>query len=70
MSEDITSTRIDTREAAVAEQQLVIDDLNDVITKQWDVLNAMQREISMLGEQVAEFEHSSSSPTQQKPPHY
>ena len=70
MTKDTTSNRIDTLEAVIAEQQRTIDDLNEMITKQWDELNAMKREVSKLVDQVMDIEQNGVAPTDQKPPHF
>ena len=65
-----TVSRIDALEMTVAEQQVVIDDLNEMITKQWKTLDLMKLELSNMTDQVQNLEESQSAPAHQKAPHY
>lgn len=62
--------RIDSLEITVSEQQQVIDDLSEMVTKQWDAHEALKRELSKVTEQVRELEDGQPGPTHQKAPHY
>jgi len=46
MSQDQNVDRIDALEIIVAEQQQTIDDLNEVITKQWDAQELLKRQLN------------------------
>ena len=70
MTVDETASRIDALEMNVAEHQKIIDELNEIITKQWDALDLMKRQLSRFDDQLEELALGSSAPTDQKPPHF
>ena len=61
--------RIDELEIRAAHQDKVIADLNDVITSQWKKIDALERQLRRLNEEVQALE-ASDAPPNQKPPHY
>jgi SlyX protein len=62
--------RIDELEMRLAHQDKAVADLNDVVTEQWKKLEAMERQLRRLGEEL-EVRHVSEAPAaNQKPPHY
>jgi SlyX protein len=61
--------RLDELEIRVAHQDRAIADLNEVITAQWKKLEAMERQLRRLGEEL-EAQQSTEAPANQKPPHY
>lgn len=65
-----TVARIDALEMTVAEQQVVIDDLNEMVTKQWKALDLIKLELSNMTDQVRNLEENQSGPAIQKAPHY
>ena len=64
-----TDTRINDLEIRMAHQDQTIADLNEVITAQWKKLDALERQLKRLGEELESME-SGDAPTNQKPPHY
>ena len=70
MTPEKTSERIDNLEIILAEQQQIIDDLNEVITKQWDAQELMKHQLSKLTDQLLELEQNQPEPANQKAPHY
>ena len=62
-------TRIDDLEIRLAHQDKAIADLNDVITGQWKKIEALERQLRRLNEEMQALE-SSDAPPIQKPPHY
>ncbi|MCA0434236.1 MAG: SlyX family protein [Proteobacteria bacterium] len=62
-------TRIDDLEIRLAHQDRAIADLNDVITGQWKKIEALERQLRRLNEEMQALE-SSDAPPIQKPPHY
>ncbi|PCH80323.1 MAG: SlyX protein [Hyphomicrobiales bacterium] len=67
--EDI-SKRFDALEMIVAEQQQVIDDLNEMITKQWKSQDVLKRQLTKMTDQIHDLEESQPAAANQKPPHY
>lgn len=70
MSEERTLERIEALEIIVAEQQQVIDDLSEMMKKQWDRQEKLKRELAKLGDHLQDLEENQSAPTTQKAPHY
>jgi SlyX protein len=65
------ASRLDELEAKVMFQQESIDNLNEVITSQWKLIDQLKSQIGKLDDQLYELEMSSSGgTTNQKPPHY
>ena len=61
--------RVDTLEARLAFQDDAIETLNKTITEQWAKIDALTRQIALLGERLSEAE-SQPRPTNEPPPHY
>ena len=70
MIEDKTVDRIDALEIIVAEQQQVIEDLNDVITEHWKAHDLLKRQVDQMTDQLQELEENQPAPANQKAPHY
>jgi SlyX protein len=64
-----TETRIDDLEIRLAHQDQTIADLNDVITAQWKKLDALERQLKRLSEELQTMDQG-DAPANQKPPHY
>jgi SlyX protein len=62
--------RMDELEMRVAHQEKTIGDLNDVITGQWKRMEALERQLRRLGEELAALDEGGAPPANQKPPHY
>ncbi len=63
--------RIDELEIRIAHQDQTIEDLNAAITAQWKLIERLERQVTMLGERVAEAEQSAgAAPVDRPPPHY
>jgi SlyX protein len=65
---NITS-RIDELEIRMAHQDNTIADLNEVITAQWKKIEALERQLLRLGEELQTQQQGDGS-ANQKPPHY
>ncbi len=65
------SERLMALESHIAHQDGAIDDLNDMVNKQWAEIEALRREISELRARLARLE-GDLEPGQldEKPPHY
>jgi SlyX protein len=71
MSEmDDLRARLDKLEMLAAEQERVIEDLNETITGQWREVETLKRRIAKLDDELREVEAGMPAPPIQKPPHY
>jgi SlyX protein len=71
---------IDKIEETLAHQEQQIQDLNDVVTKQWAEIDRLTKVLSRLGDKVDEIQSSKSDDSEglsvieeaalNKPPHY
>jgi SlyX protein len=62
--------RIDALEIRLAFQDETIEALNNTITKQWQQIDALTRQIATLNERLQEAEASAPAATHEPPPHY
>ena len=68
MSDD---TRIEALEQALAHQQRLVEDLNEVVTRQADEIAAMQRKLDALTQRFLAVEQAVQPDTPvDKPPHW
>lgn len=61
--------RLEEMELRLAYQDKTIADLNDVITAQWKKIEALERQLLRLDEELRDLD-SLEAPPNQKPPHY
>ena len=61
-------SRIDELEIRAAHQDKIIADLNEMITAQWKQIEALQRQLRRLDEEVQSLDQGDVP--NQKPPHY
>jgi SlyX protein len=62
------SPRLDALEIRIAHQDRVIAELNDTVTAQWRKIDALERELKMLREEVRNAYPARNEP--EPPPHY
>lgn len=62
--------RIVDLEIQVTHQATTIDDLSQMVSKQWDSIDRLTRQIRNLQEAIVELEENAPAPANQKPPHY
>jgi len=70
MTENTTTERLDGLEAIVAEQQKTIDDLSEMIAKQWDAHERLKHQLGKMTDQIQDLEENQPAPENQKAPHY
>lgn len=63
------SSRLDTLEMRIAHQDKTIADMNDVITSQWRIIDALQRHVMELREEFRNIVPVRTTP-EPAPPHY
>jgi SlyX protein len=64
------SERIDVLETRLAFQDETIETLNKTITAQWQQIDALTRQVAMLGERLQEAETHARGAANEPPPHY
>lgn len=71
MSSDMKeiAERIDGLEIRIAHQDRTISDLNDVITEQWRKMEALERQVIRLRDEMQNMTPSRDAP-EPPPPHY
>jgi len=64
--------RLETLETLVTHQEQAIEDLNATITRQWDELAALKRQLGNMGERLREIADNPAltEPPEPPPPHY
>jgi SlyX protein len=65
----VSDSRINDLEVRMAHQDQTIADLNDVITAQWKKLDALERQLKRVSEELETMDQG-EAPANQKPPHY
>jgi SlyX protein len=65
----VCDSRINDLEVRMAHQDQTIADLNDVITAQWKKLDALERQLKRVSEELETMDQG-EAPANQKPPHY
>lgn len=63
------SSRLDILEMRIAHQDKTIADMNDVITSQWRIIDALQRHVMELREEFRNIVPVRTTP-EPAPPHY
>jgi SlyX protein len=63
-------SRIDALETRFAFQDETIETLNATITAQWKQIDALTRQVALLGERLQEAENNAPGATNEPPPHY
>jgi SlyX protein len=62
--------RIDLLETRLTFQDETIETLNKTITEQWFKIDALVRQLALLGERLQEAEARAPGPAGEPPPHY
>ncbi|MEK4032450.1 SlyX family protein [Methylocystis sp. IM3] len=71
MSDDASdsSSRLDRLETLMAHQERTISELNDVIAAQWRKIDALERQLLRLREDMQNIDRARDAP-EPPPPHY
>ena len=62
--------RIVDLEIQITHQSTTIEDLSEMVSKQWDVIDKLSRQVKLLQDAMLELEDQVGPPANQKPPHY
>ena len=62
--------RLDALEVRIAYQDQTIEDLNTIITEQWQVIDQLRRRLTVLEEQVRSGSYIADPASEKPPPHY
>jgi len=66
----MSNDRLDRLEIHVAEQQQMLDDLSEVLTRQTREIEALKARLSQSDNRISELEAGLPAPASEKPPHY
>lgn len=69
MSEKLEERVVDL-EIQLAHQTKTVEELSDMVSNQWDIIDRMKRKLKMLEDAMVELEDNAGPPANQKPPHY
>ncbi len=69
-SQNDPTERLDALEAIVAEQHQTIDELSEMVTRQWDVIELLKHQLAKMTDQLQDIEENQPAPDNQKAPHY
>lgn len=72
MNEAEALSRIEALENRITHQERVIDDLNVSVTRQWDQIDRLARQLEQVTDRLARAEENVASPggPEPPPPHY
>lgn len=70
MSDRDQLERLEKLESRVAFQDHTIDELNQVITEQWSVIEQLRRKLDAMEEQVRSGSYIADPAIEKPPPHY
>lgn len=70
MSDTDQSERLEKLESRIAFQDQTIEDLNQVMTEQWAVIDQLRRRLNAMEDQVRTGSYIADPMTEQPPPHY
>ncbi len=71
MTNDTTTDRLNDLEVKFSYQQETIDSLNDIVTKQWDTIENLRRQIERLEGRFQEMaDYQGEAGNEPPPPHY
>lgn len=62
--------RLDALEVRIAFQDQTIEELNDVVTKQWKTIDALTRKVALLEEHARSATAANDPRLEPPPPHY
>ncbi|MCT4656815.1 MAG: SlyX family protein [Cohaesibacter sp.] len=70
MDENLEDRVVDL-EIQITHQASTIDDLSEMVSRQWDMIDRLTRQVGVLKEALGELEDGLNNPAaNQKPPHY
>ena len=69
MTQELESRVVDL-EIQITHQANTIDDLSQMVSRQWDIIDRLTRQVTMLQDSLVELEENLPPPTVDKPPHY
>lgn len=70
MSDTDAGERLDKLESRIAFQDQTIEELNQVMTEQWTVIEQLRRRLEAMEEQVRSGSFIADPSTEKPPPHY
>lgn len=63
--------RLEALEAQQAHNERIIEELNEIVTRQWSEIDRLKRKLSAIDDQIAAVEHMARTGEKEAPPpHY
>ncbi|WP_319411121.1 SlyX family protein [uncultured Cohaesibacter sp.] len=69
MTQELESRVVDL-EIQITHQANTIEDLSQMVSRQWDIIDRLTRQVTMLQDTLVELEENMPPPSNEKPPHY
>ncbi|WP_321338518.1 SlyX family protein [uncultured Cohaesibacter sp.] len=69
MTQELESRVVDL-EIQITHQANTIEDLSQMVSRQWDIIDRLTRQVKMLQDSLVELEENLPAPGNEKPPHY
>ncbi|SFO12024.1 SlyX protein [Cohaesibacter marisflavi] len=69
MTQELESRVVDL-EIQITHQANTIEDLSQMVSRQWDIMDRLTRQVKMLQDSLVELEENLPPPGNEKPPHY
>ncbi len=63
-------SRVVDLEIQITHQANTIEDLSQMVSRQWDIMDRLTRQVKMLQDSLVELEENLPPPGNEKPPHY
>ncbi len=63
-------SRVVDLEIQITHQANTIEDLSQMVSRQWDIMDRLTRQVKMLQDTLVELEENLPPPGNEKPPHY
>ncbi|WP_316859331.1 SlyX family protein [uncultured Cohaesibacter sp.] len=57
-------------EIQITHQANTIDDLSQMVSRQWEMIDRLTRQVKLLQDSIQELEENIGPPGNEKPPHY
>jgi SlyX protein len=69
LTQELESRVVDL-EIQITHQANTIDDLSQMVSRQWEMIDRLSRQVTMLQDTLVELEENIGPPGNEKPPHY
>ncbi len=69
LTQELESRVVDL-EIQITHQANTIDDLSQMVSRQWEMIDRLSRQVTLLQDTLVELEENIGPPGNEKPPHY